>query len=207
MKTIDSLQLDNRKNAYIYPAFGLLCFCMSALFVFLMTGFTPNSGFNGTIQSAGVTLIPITGITDIIATSAENGDPIFALSNIGGNIILFMPFGFFLPLLWRNYRSGHKIAIAGMCLSTMIEISQLFIHRGTDVDDVILNTIGTCVGYLVFKGVQKSLPTLAEKTCINRFSDTCELTYGKKKGLLMPWILIASMFAMIMGISYIGCIL
>lgn len=69
-----------------------------------------------------------------------------ALTQLLGNSLLFMPFGFFLPLLWRKLRGF--LPAAGMCLllTCCIEFIQLFILRTVDVDDVILNFAGSMCG-------------------------------------------------------------
>lgn len=58
------------------------------------------------------------------------------------NVIMVMPLGFLLPLLWENYRKLWKTALAGFSLSLCIEILQLFTFRATDVDDLLMNTLG-----------------------------------------------------------------
>ena len=60
---------------------------------------------------------------------------------LAGNIIMFMPIGFFPALLWKNWR-WWKSLLAGFCTSCTIEFVQLFVGRSTDIDDVILNTTG-----------------------------------------------------------------
>lgn len=67
-----------------------------------------------------------------------------------GNTLLFMPWGFFLPLLWRRFRGIFRMA--GMCLllTCFIESTQLFIDRTVDVDDLILNFAGSMVGAVVW---------------------------------------------------------
>lgn len=68
------------------------------------------------------------------------------LLNIVGNIVMFIPWGFCLPLLWRRFRS--LPAIAGMCLglTVFIECTQLFINRYVETDDVLLNFLGGMMG-------------------------------------------------------------
>lgn len=63
------------------------------------------------------------------------------------NIVLFMPLGFLLPLLWRKYRRLSRTAFAGFLFSLCIEIGQLFNHRVTDIDDLLMNTLGTVLGF------------------------------------------------------------
>ncbi|MDL2319381.1 VanZ family protein [Eubacteriales bacterium OttesenSCG-928-A19] len=63
------------------------------------------------------------------------------------NIALFMPLGFLLPLLWGRYRSGRRTALTGFLLSLSIELCQIFNHRLTDIDDILMNVLGTALGY------------------------------------------------------------
>lgn len=79
-----------------------------------------------------------------------------------GNIIMFMPVGFFPALLWRGWR-WWKSLLAGFCTSAMIELIQFFIGRSTDIDDVILNTAGALIGFWVFCLLRAIFPKLIEK--------------------------------------------
>lgn len=91
----------------------------------------------------------------------KNGNINYLIINFLGNIVLFVPFGFFIPLLWRT--SGKKTVLIGFCCSLFIEVCQLFLARGTDVDDLILNTTGVLLGTLVFKLFQKCFKRFVEK--------------------------------------------
>ena len=63
------------------------------------------------------------------------------------NIVLFLPLGFLLPLIWPNYNRFWRILIFGAALSLLIELSQLLNIRSTDIDDLLLNTLGAMAGY------------------------------------------------------------
>lgn len=63
------------------------------------------------------------------------------------NIIMFMPLGFLLPLIWRRYREMGRTVLTGFCMSLSIELSQLFCLRVTDIDDLTMNTLGTAIGF------------------------------------------------------------
>ena len=67
------------------------------------------------------------------------------------NIIMFMPLGFLLPLIWKNFRNAKKVVLMGFLMSLAIEICQLFNIRTTDIDDLLMNTLGTLVGYCCWK--------------------------------------------------------
>ena len=83
------------------------------------------------------------------------------IPNFLGNIILFMPFGFIIPLLWKV--SDKKVIVIGFCSSLFIEVCQLFLTRGTDVDDLILNTLGVVFGLLFYKLLYKKFNNKMDK--------------------------------------------
>ena len=60
------------------------------------------------------------------------------------NIVLIIPLGFFLPLLYKKYDSLGKIALVGFLVSLSIEIAQMFGTGATDINDLITNTVGAC---------------------------------------------------------------
>lgn len=67
------------------------------------------------------------------------------------NVVMFIPLGFFLPLMWRKYHNGFEIIKFGFYLSLFIELSQLFTRfRATDINDLITNTIGAAVGWSIY---------------------------------------------------------
>lgn len=68
------------------------------------------------------------------------------LINIVGNIVMFMPWGFCLPILWRKFRSVPVMIAMCLGLTLFIECTQLFINRFVETDDVILNSLGGILG-------------------------------------------------------------
>lgn len=83
-------------------------------------------------------LIPIIDIVN---------SPLDYIRNTILNIILFVPLGFLLPMIWKEYRSLRTAALAGLILSVLIEVLQIFTFRLTDVDDLITNTAGAVLGF------------------------------------------------------------
>ena len=72
-------------------------------------------------------------------------------SNIFGNVIGFIPYGFILPVITNRMRSGFLIIFSGFSISLTVELIQLVTKVGCfDVDDLILNTLGSAVGYGCF---------------------------------------------------------
>lgn len=73
-----------------------------------------------------------------------------SLTNLAGNVIVFMPFGFFGAAA-SPYRKLGVTIIDGFLLSLLIELFQLVTTVGCfDVDDLFLNTLGAMLGYIVF---------------------------------------------------------
>ncbi len=69
--------------------------------------------------------------------------------NVIGNILLFIPFGLFLSYFYKA--KCFFILIVTIIYSSLIETFQLLIGRVFDIDDIILNVIGSLVGYLLYK--------------------------------------------------------
>lgn len=72
--------------------------------------------------------------------------------NVFGNLVLLAPLGFFIPYFFKKCRKLVCIIIAGVVCSLAIEVIQGIFGIGSfDVDDMLLNTIGVCVVYFVWK--------------------------------------------------------
>lgn len=83
----------------------------------------------------------------------EFGSRLF-IKNIVGNILLFLPYGYFSS----EYLKSNKISspcILTLIISFTIELVQLNIGRTFDIDDIILNTIGGIIGYLLYRMIEK----------------------------------------------------
>ena len=75
--------------------------------------------------------------------------------NIVGNIVAFMPCGFFLPIVSRRSKKWYNTVIISFTFSLFVETIQLISRVGSfDVDDLLLNTTGGALGYLCFYLVQ-----------------------------------------------------
>lgn len=74
--------------------------------------------------------------------------------DIIGNIVIFIPIGLLLPLLWKPFRKLWWTV--GLCflISLFIETVQLFLPRSTDINDLIFNMLGGFLGYLAYLLIQ-----------------------------------------------------
>lgn len=72
--------------------------------------------------------------------------------NIFGNILAFMPFAFFIPLIFKRINNYFKFIIIMIFIILQIELLQFITMSGScDIDDVILNLFGVSIAYLIFR--------------------------------------------------------
>ena len=79
------------------------------------------------------------------------------------NVLLFVPLGCFLPLLWQKFKPFYRTVFFGLGVSLLIEVLQIFTYRATDVNDLMTNTAGACVGFLIYFLLSKILPANLKK--------------------------------------------
>lgn len=80
------------------------------------------------------------------------------------NIIMFLPLGFLIPLIWKRYRNPLKIFMIGFGFSLSIELCQLFNRRNTDIDDLMMNTLGAVIGYFIWKLTKRLFKNINHKS-------------------------------------------
>ena len=85
-----------------------------------------------------------------------------SLFNVVGNVVMFLPFGFFAALLWRKFTWKRALAL-GLGITCFIECWQLLVGRTSDIDDIILNTLGAFCGYLLWELLRKLAPSFTKR--------------------------------------------
>ena len=101
-------------------------------------------------QNVRYNLIPLTEISRFWEYREQLGLSAFAV-NLIGNVLAFVPLGLLLPLALVSMRRLVPVVTAGFLLSLLAESIQLSARVGSfDVDDVLLNTCGTLLGYLCY---------------------------------------------------------
>lgn len=94
-------------------------------------------------------LIPFTNLFAFAGTKET-------LTNIIGNVAMFIPSGIVLPIVYKRLDSFWKTVAAGAAISLCIELIQLlFYTRTTDTNDLILNTLGVMIGYGIYALIKK----------------------------------------------------
>ena len=144
----------------------LIHFVASIVFCYYLVGIFTMVGIHGfKTFSPRIVLVPF---VDMI-----NG-PVDTILNV----ILFIPLGFFLPLLYKKYNRVNRIALTGFLFSISIEIVQMFGMGSTDINDLITNTVGTCLGYYIYKVVFKLVrKELRRKFQANKVNDYIEVLF------------------------------
>lgn len=118
-------------------------------------------------------LEPFRELRRYLAYRGQIGNELF-LINVVGNVVAFMPFGFLLPVMYREQRrevvfQGHYfrsflfVTFLGFLFSLGVETVQLVTRVGCfDVDDLMLNTLGVIIGYIIYYICKKIIGLLGK---------------------------------------------
>lgn len=159
---------ERKKNSTGFREFLLSLFAAYIAFLVIML-FTPNSyiansginltnenfdfvgNFKDRINSGawGVNFVPFRTMKNYIKYSGF----LHTLTNIFGNILIFIPYGILLPEIFPKCRKMTKVFLLSFVTSFFVEFIQFFIGRSVDIDDLILNVFGSIIGYLIWKKV------------------------------------------------------
>ena len=148
------LKIENKeikiKNEILLAIFQLWISFMRTLTMLSEIRITQQGLSIGTSELAGINLKLFRVFNDVRIISFQNGYWPYFWINVIGNLVLFIPFGFFLPLLSNSFSFTRTIFYAFL-FSTTIEITQLILPRGSDIDDVWLNCLGAIIGWLSYR--------------------------------------------------------
>lgn len=104
--------------------------------------------------SMNVNLIPFYSIRQYFDLIFKQSNPYllpYAVVNLVGNIAVFVPFGFLLPVMVKQAEKPAVFLLISAGCIVMVELTQLFTLRGScDIDDLILNLTGSIAGYAVY---------------------------------------------------------
>jgi glycopeptide antibiotics resistance protein len=138
-------KVGRKQNILHITAVFLFCYYLFGILTVTGIGYTSTMSFRPRIS-----LIPF------VAMISGPIDTIL-------NVVLFVPFGFFLPLLYKKYHHIRTVALTGFLFSLSVEIVQMFGWGATDINDLITNTIGACLGYFVYYLLSKAFPNNLRK--------------------------------------------
>ena len=143
-----SRKLINHEKFIFYKEFYNLLFIIYLLLLYYLLLSTDNA-------SSGLNLTPFKEIIRYPITSLQ------FIYNVIGNIVLFLPFGFFISDFIKAKKT-YQILIISALISLTAELIQFKIGRAFDIDDIILNVTGAIIGFLCYKGlrsIKRKLPS------------------------------------------------
>jgi len=138
----------NRERFVFYKEFGNLFF---VIYILLLFQLLTNAELN---NIGGLNLVPFTEILRY-----EIGSMLFYY-NVIGNILIFVPFGYFVSVYIKAKKISHIFFIS-IISSLTVEFVQLQIGRSFDIDDILLNVVGSIIGFLIYvslNAIRKHLP-------------------------------------------------
>ena len=94
--------------------------------------------------------------------------------NVIGNIALFVPFGFILSYFVKARKIKH-VVIPTFIVSLSAELIQYQIGRAFDVDDILLNTMGALIGFMIFISLREIKSKLPDVLKRNWFYNTLSI--------------------------------
>ncbi|MBO4601071.1 MAG: VanZ family protein [Bacilli bacterium] len=138
----------HHKKITIYKEIFALIFIIYMLLLFeLLTATDTNS-------MHGVNLTPFAEISRY-----QFGSRLFNI-NVFGNILIFIPFGMFIAA-YINTKKVYPVFMVALFTSTVVELVQLRIGRSFDIDDILLNVVGSVLGYILYsllKSLKRKMP-------------------------------------------------
>ncbi|WP_099470039.1 VanZ family protein [Konateibacter massiliensis] len=139
-----------KKEANKVKWIGTLLFIIYIIFLVYFLFFAESMGRTVSNREYSYNLILFKEIKRFIRYRNELG-MMAVVTNIFGNIICFIPFGAMLPLLSTKLRRLLVVTLVSFELSLVIEVTQLVFKVGSfDVDDLVLNTIGGFIGFILY---------------------------------------------------------
>lgn len=142
-----------KQNKCLWKLILFSIYCGGVLFLLFWRDTFNYSQSYWRMVSENINIIPFETINSQLYTIIKRSNPYlvpYAIINLFGNIALFIPFGFFLPWLNKKYKKISTTLFQSTLIILAVEIIQLFTLKGTcDIDDLILNTIGILIGYIL----------------------------------------------------------
>ncbi len=147
--------LEKGERFVLYREFFSLAF---VIYILILFGLVTNTD----VQSVGNNFIPFREIL------RYNFGSSYFYWNVVGNILIFLPFGFFISLYLNSQKVNRPLLIT-FITSLTIELVQMFIGRSFDIDDIILNCVGGICGFLLFIGlsaIKRHLPKFLQRDAV-----------------------------------------
>lgn len=141
----------NKKKRKMISTISFVLIILYGAVIIYFTLFSDRLGRMNPYETYRYNLIPFTEIHRFIQYRHQVSMEAF-LINIIGNVVVFMPWGFLLPIWIPGKIRWYHIILYSFSFTFCIETMQLISHVGVfDVDDLIMNTIGGVAGWIIYK--------------------------------------------------------
>jgi len=137
-------------------AFVLFLVGLASQTIMPVWGLTSGGIENSISHHDRINLIPFQEFITIGRIMSRGGYPDIRIIQLLGNIGMFSVIGFTLPVLWKQFDKLQRTVRTCFYISLTIEFVQLFTGRSTDIDDLILNTLGGLLGFLLYSACKKA---------------------------------------------------
>ena len=152
----------------LWVAFVIYCLILIYI-LFLSRGSLAHYSYDRYFRQF-TNFIPFKTIVEYIQRY-RNGFQILSVTNLLGNLMLFLPMGMALPCLFKKLNRFWKVVLCVLTVVVLVEITQGLLRVGSiDIDDVIFNVSGAMIGYAIIK-----IPT------INKLLQRINLVYTSEK--------------------------
>ena len=148
-----SYLIKNKEKIVLYKELMMLIFAIYILCLFQVVTFQDDTSW------ASNNFIPFKEILRYNISSR------LFIKNVLGNMIMFLPFGFFVSYFLKSEKIYMPVVLT-IIASLSIELVQLAIGRVFDVDDIILNLLGGIMGYFIYSVIRiigEGLPGFCRK--------------------------------------------
>ncbi len=139
-----------KKKSVFYLLFAAYVLLMLWLLFGQRMGVTSPGTYWDQVSSR-INLISLQTITEFW-NNLHGGGRSHAFINLAGNVVMFVPLGFFIPCVFRKADTFRHSMLYALITIVCVEIIQLVTLLGSlDVDDLILNMIGVAIGYWIYR--------------------------------------------------------
>lgn len=132
-----------RQFPYFLVGVCVVVILAATILVFIAINVMDGQGIMAVEHSLNI--IPFKSITGTWLMSERK-----KITQIIANVLMFVPLGFILPVAFKKIRIWGRTSICVILFSFSIEFIQYFIGRSADIDDLMLNTLGGILGYLIY---------------------------------------------------------
>ena len=127
------------------PAKQLACFLFSACVIIVLAATVITGASNAATADRSLNLVPFRGLQETWGMPEPK-----KIAQTAANVVMFIPLGLMMSVALRRMRNFWKTALSLALFSFAIEFTQYFTGRSADIDDLMLNTLGGMLGYLIF---------------------------------------------------------